>query len=368
MRRLFAEVRLPTLRMGIAPYYLRVVRESFTHERVVFRFLPEDISASKIQTDTPVLISWGWLPKNREVFVGYVSYVAANVDSVRIPANESVEVVCVGVTRILRDEVSRSWGNTRADLVLQRMTRHFPIESDSDVSPVPHLGLMQHDQSYWKFLVELAHADGMHLSCTGPRIHLWNLDARLRELSDVAPVFDRRQRQIKDFESLVGELLPERESLRSEAFGLEKQDLVARASNPETAQSIYDELRQQRRFTTVEQGVFDSGADLAQHLDAKRRDKGRIYQARVELTPHPPLRPADVIVLVGNGERYNGPWVVDKADFTIEKRELSMEVEVSRANSKDSGRRPLVPYGASPYRRAPSARLAGARWVPGGVL
>lgn len=368
MPRPFAEIRLPTLRSVIQPYSVDVVRESFSHEIMVFTYYSADFSAARITTDVPVLLSWGVHPKHREVFIGYVNHVGVDTDSSSRSRKELVEVVCVGATRVLRDKYSRSWGPTRLDLLAMKIAQSAQLEADVDGSVIPHASLMQHDQSNWAFLVQTAHADGMHISATGTRVHVWNLGARFAELLRVAPVFDRDRKGIFAFESLAGSSVPGSEASRKEAYGLVNGRLEAYASYPEIAQSIYGDLREPGRQTDVVQGNFGSAQEMLNHLEARRRDEGRIFKAKASLSSYPPLRAADVVVLLNNGSRYSGPWVVDKVSFGIRGQKLKMDVELSRESRSDSMLRPQVPFGATSLRRPVSARIAGHKWVPGGVL
>lgn len=367
MSRLYAEVRFPTLQTGLVPVAVDIYREAFSHEKASFRFAASEMTTARLVDDLPVLISWGKKPAYREVFVGYV----LGFETSRAASEggrEQVEVICIGPTRALRDEFSYPWGTTRLDIVADKLSQQYSLEIDTDTSFPPHVGLMQHGQSSWEFLNEIAETDGAHISVSGTRLHVWDLRVKYGASLSVAPTYDRSRQEIFEFDATAGVLLPGHENARDVGFALQNDEMVAYASDFTYGESRRDYLQPSTGFARLSQGVAETKQELTNRIEAAKLTKGRTNHAHAELSPHPPLRPADVVVLLNNSDRHSGPWFVDKVHFHMDQRKLEMDVDLSRRASSDPLVRASVPFGAASHRAPVSARISGNRWVPGGVL
>lgn len=357
------------------PVHARVIRRAFSHEICIVQFRDRNMSAKTFRSDMPIRVTWGLHPRYREEFVGYVHHVRNDVryekGSSRLPV---IEAVCVGATRVLRDESPRNWGRTRSDLVAGELTRSFRLGIDADRSTTVHDGLMQSAQSGWAFLISLAQSEGFHLSATKTRVHFWDLGRHLTRTVNFAPVFDNNRGEIERFQPISGEMNPTDDEAREQtvyALGLTGTggNFSGRMSGysdryiPVT-QSLTANLRPVAKYArVVDQTPATTAVDARHAAEALARKSDRVYHAKASLAAFPPLRPGDPLVLDNYGVRQSGVWVTDAVEFTLSKERLTAQVEISRALAEDDGFRPRTPRGKSPDRRPVSSALVNGAWV-----
>lgn len=363
MPRPFCSVSFPTLRTSPVPKHVRVIRAAGSHELLVMRFRDRDLSAANYRSDVPLHVSWGFFPHQREDFVGYIHHSRPTVEhSGTLP---EIEVVAVGPTRVLRNEVPKNWGATRADIVVSQLATANRLAHDVDASPVVRKNLMQPAESGWEFLRDLAEADGYFLAASGILIHFWDLDKRLPKLRPHAPVFTRKN--TARFRPLDGETNPtDREASSGTAYAL---DLAGKGSAYSTSfatgtSSLDAALKPGTHFSRVAAGaVLTDARDAKMHLESEARRNKRMFQAEADVTPFPPLRPGDPVVFHDYGARHSGYWMVDRVEFELSGEKITSKVSVSRAEARDDGRRPALPATRSPHRKRPTARLVAGAWV-----
>lgn len=381
MPRPFCRANFATLRDTPELVSARVIRSWFSHEIMILRFRDRNLSAKNYRSGTPIEVQWGVFPRYREEFVGYVHHVKdeARVEpgALHIPV---VEVVAVGATRVLRDERPKNWGDIRLDMAAAQMARTARLQIDADPTERIHEPLMQPAESQWAFLASSSSKEGYMLSAQGTRVLLWNLERRLPKMIPYAPLFRRDRGEVHDFQPLSGESNPsDNEAADRAAFSMSLHGggqgrFSGRASGGATSslratQSLSAQLDPDSQFYATTTGeVLGSSFDVRQELSTVRRRTERVYHAKATLAPFPPLRPGDPVVLTGYGERQSGVWVTDDVVFRLDGEKIAMQVELSRAEARDNGQRPRVPYGKSPYRRRAESRLVDNRWVARGQV
>lgn len=361
----FCSVTFPTLKSAPTLTSARVIRAAFAHEMVVLRFRDRDLSSANYKSDVPLQLSWGYFPHHREEFYGYVHHVRPSVE--RTGGAPEIELVAVGATRVLRNELPRNWGSTRADLVVAQLATAARLGADVDASPVVRKNLMQPAESGWEFLRDLAEEDGYFLSSSGTLVHFWDLDARISKLKPHAPIFTPKR--VEKFQPISGETNPSgREAASGEAYALDLSGKGAAYSDNFSSgtKALSDALKPSRRFSRVAAGVVLEDAQAAKtHLAATERRNKRVYQAEAKGGAHPPLRAGDPVVFDGYGARHSGFWVTDSVEFSLESTKITAKMKVSRAEAADDGARPTSPGTKSPARKKSAPRLVAGVWVNG---
>lgn len=378
MRPPFCSVDFDTIGASPDPVSARIIRRGFAHEICIFRFKDRRVSSRVYRTDMPVRATWGVYPRFREEFVGYVHHVEVDVETVteqdRTP---TLSAVCVGATRVFRNEVPRSWGRTRSDLVAGQLAAEGRLSVDADPSDVVHDALLQPAISGWSFLAQLARAEGMFLSATKTRINFWDLGRRLWDLVDYAPVFDHNSGDVARFQPVSGELNPsDREARERVLIGLDTRDTEGRFSGRMTGfstmsdpqlQSLSAAVRPTARYTQFMTSVAGDTWSARTSVEAAERAGDRVYQAKAQLAPFPPLRPGDPLVLTNYGARQSGVWVVDDVEFNLTTEKITSQVSLSRALAEDDGFRPRFPAAKAPSRRPVRSALVNGVWVDRGA-
>lgn len=365
MPRPFCSAEFATLGSNPVPKHVRVIRTSFSHELLVMKFRDRDLSAANYKTGMPLAVQWGVHPKYREEFIGYVHHVVPSVEN-RSWDPPEIEVVAVGPTSAIRNEMPRNWGATRSDLVVEQIARDHRLGASVDRSPIVRPSLMQPAKSGWSFLIDLAKEDGYFLSATGTVVNLWDLETRLRALKDYAPVFHRSG--VAKFEPLTGETNPTgNEATEMTAYALGGGGVAGFSENARSGtKALSDFLKPTAQYGSVVTGPLDSALDARKHVEAAKRRTSRIYQATTRLPAFPPLRPGDPVVFEGYGARQSGMWVTDSVEFTLTSESISSQAEVSRSISTDDGRRPRFPGARAPQRRTSQYALVRGVWTDRG--
>lgn len=373
MRPPFASVEFALLGTTPDPVQIRVIRRSFSHEMVILRFKERDLSSKIYQSDMPVRVTWGLWPKFREEFVGYVHHVVPDVERKR-DFYPTIEATCVGATRVLRDEYPRNWGTTISSRVATQAAEQVGLGADVDLTEEIYESLMQPSQSTWAFLISLADREGYHLSATKTRIHFWNYARRIAQMMNHAMVFDHEQNEVGRFRAVSGETTPTDDEARwQEEYALSlagsggnfsgrTSAYADRFASPGSSRraSLFPEPKYARVLSDDPAG---SAEDARLSIQASARRSERVYRATAEIAPYPPVRPGDAIVFENYGERQSGVWVVDAADFLLDKGDMTTTVEISRAIARDDGFRPAFPGSRPPQRRPVSSALVKGVWV-----
>lgn len=379
MLRPFCRVEFATLAESPDLISARIIRAAYSHEIVILRFKSRNLSSRNFRSDIPVTLTWGFYPRYREEFVGYVHHVDDEIRQEQgSPTMPSIDVVAVGATRPLRNERPRNWGTTRLSNVVETAALEARLGYDVDPSTQVYETLMQSSQSLWSFLVEHAQQEGMLLGAQGTRVFLWDMDERMPVLKKHAPVFSYRSNDVRSFEPVLGEMNPsENEAATREAYALslsggERGRFSGTMSGFSTGidaygQSLSGFLNPEPKFGSVRAGeVLSSPSDVREELSVTQKRTERIYQAKIDLMAWPPLRPGDPMVIDGYGSRQSGYWITDRIEFKLNTEKITTNAEVSRRESRDTGERPGAPGTKSPYRRRVRFRLVGGRWVDRG--
>lgn len=362
----FARVEFATLGATPDPVTVQVIRSEFKHEMLVLRFKDRNLSSRIYRTDMPIRVEWGVYPRYREEFVGYVHHVRPDVDR-REDLFPTIEVICVGPTRALRNEDPRNWGTVTVDRVVRQVCDEARLRYDVDPGRRVFSPLMQPSESGWEFLCEIARDEGYHLSSTKTRVHLWDDERRRTELQQVALRFSYLTREVERFSPVTGEMSDRDTEVRQNiATSLSLDGKLSGSSDRigRVGQARSSALSPTERYGRVrDQAVLSSPADARSRLAADKRSEARVYRATADLSPFPPLRSGDWVVFEDYGDRQSGYWHVDKVTFSLQRGKISSTVDVSRANARDDGRRPVRPGARTAYRPTVSPRLVSGVWV-----
>lgn len=360
----FAEVSFPAKGMGLRIERLEVIREAFHHEVAVVRISNAQYSSVQFRSGEPVIIAWGNFPRVREEFYGYVHHSSPDYDEdlMRPAAN----LVCIGMTGPATNPRSKSWANTRSDLLVKEVAESLRMHHQLEKSERVLSSVVQGGVSSWKFIAEKAKKDGLVLYPRGPRVYLRNRDKVMRDFGDHAVTL--RRGTATKLRGVVGELSPgEREAVRREGYGIGKNGLVAYSTDTRS-----DDLRAENRpRPLVDRIVTGFGAtqtkDIEHVIEAEEREGAYIHEAEVDAPMLPHLGVCGPLVLDGFGKRYDGFWSVSRVKFVIAPGEKRSEIRMVKSTVTDplvrprlAGTRPRATY---PDKLDDVARLVDGRWV-----
>lgn len=368
MPRPFVEVYFSSSRTWPRPVEVEITREDYSHEMAVLTVRERDLSAARYRSGSPVFIRWGSVPKLVEHFYGYVHHTLPSVHDSRDPTVPYVEVVCIGASRPFSEPKSRSWIHTRLDFLVEEIAQEHRFNYRADKSLKRLSNVTQGGESSWKFLCDLARENGMTLYPNGTELVLRDRDKVLDEKLNYAPVIGRGG--VSRLKGVTGETNPSSaEAFEREGYGLQGDRLIAYRDTPRgnnTRENFEPDPRMKKIFT--EMSGEDRG-DLEHTIESERKRDKYLYQITASIPWMPRLQVADPVVFDGLGERYDGPWSINRArfSFNLQEGEAFCDISASRFESQDSRFRPRHSrfrprshYDVWRYRRA---KLVGDQWV-----
>ena len=336
-------------------------RASFAHEVGVFRVHSD--YAAKYPTGAPVRAVWGAFPNARDTFFGYVHHDEPRADKGDQARRPETDIVCVGATGVLGEDDSRSWLNTRFDLMVQEIAEANQLLFTSHRNDHVISNAVQAAESSWKFLSRRAKAEGRVLFGVGSTVASLDRSVVLNERGPHAVPIDRSE--ATSIQGVVGELdVAGREAVTHEAYALGDRGLVAATSRSRSTNRAYQPEPREKRIVT---GIVADGAGELEHaMETRDRDGRMLHEMTITVGGvRVGLMPTAVVELRNFGRRYDGYWSVDKIRFRVQPTtESSTELTLMKApvNPRANARRRGTSVSRTGISRR-AMRLVGERWV-----
>ena len=352
------EVFFPTLGESARLVGLHVVRSEFAHERVVLQIQDPNLRSRAYQTDLPVVVWWGTQGTRREEFAGYVHHPRAIVDS-ESSEPDVLSLVCVGPTRVLRNEIPQDWGRVSPGQAARMLCEKNRLGLDDDPFFGSPSNVAQQNESGWEFLVRIAKENGRHLSVTKTLVHLWNVQERAEKAMESAHVFSRSSSEIVRFRPSGSEMNADAEGRHVQFY-----PQVVPPDNITMRRSDHARVgfsRSDTYLTSPRYAVLDDTETSPDKIAITHGKDHWVQTATASLAPRAAIRPGDWVFLDDMGPVYSGAWFVNEASFRLSPSEAVMDVKISRPTVEDTGYRPAFP--GRRYRSAVRSTLADHTWA-----
>ena len=356
---LYAEAKFAETGETIRAVRMELHRAAFQHEVAVFE-VPSTYGAAYPQ-GSPVRLSWGSFPETKDNFYGYVHHdrPEAGKEDRRTPMTK---LVCIGTTGVLGDHGSRSWLNTRSDLVLEEMALEHGLLFAAHQGRRTMSNLVQAAESGWKFLTRVAKEEGHVLFGVGPAAVMLDPVTVMNERGPLAMLIERSE--TTSLRGTVGALdVGTRESVTREGYTLADSGALVAAGSPLPGgdRAVRPEAREKRFVLGTASG---SAKDLGEEIFAASRDEGFLNELEVEVRgARPRVVPTTAVELRGFGRQYDGFWSVRDVTFRLGS-EMTTELKLHKA-PVDARSRAQRRGSTLPRRGASSRamRLVRGRWV-----
>ncbi|MFN2344789.1 MAG: hypothetical protein ABR616_03630 [Dermatophilaceae bacterium] len=290
---------------------LDVHRASFQHEVAIVRTHSD--YAGAYPTGSPVRFSWGAFPNTRDTFFGYVHHDEPRADADGRNRRPETDIVCIGVTGVLGEDVSRSWLNTRLDLMVGDIAEDARLLFSAHTGDHVLENVTQAAESSWKFLTRRAQDEGKVLFGAGPTVALLDRSVVLNERGAHAIRINRTE--ALTVRGSVGELdIDGRSAVTREAYALGDRGLVGATSRSLPTDRAYLPDPQERRIVTG--SVVEGAGGLERDVSVLQRDDQMLHDLTVKVSGvRIGVMPTGVVELRDFGRRYDGFWSVDSVKF-----------------------------------------------------
>lgn len=343
----------------------------FEHERAVLMVERAKATSKRFKSGAPVRIDWGYLPKRKRTFYGYINHVEPIENpAAELRGDQLLKVVCVGPTWVFKDGGYLTYRNMTAPLMIKKIaeemrfdTRH--IKPHSKVWPVEHQG----GRSQWEFMVHCARQIGWTLFARGLELHCLDRQTAVTQSQSSAPILIPAIAggHVQRLKSSLGAASPTGGDLRvRDAYGINPRtgNVLARRNKADSDRPMFRAAALAPSFgTSVVDMPFESLGEVESKLSAAESLNRMPIEAHLEGASDPRVSVGRTVYVAGMNEADNGHWYVRSAVHKIRGlNDTSMTLKLGR--DTESQLTSVVPVGvAPPVPRG--ARLVNRQWVLG---
>lgn len=308
------------------PAHVLIRQREYAHDVAVLTLDYETVQ-SKYAYGSPVTISWGWLPSDVEVFMGYVNH-TEQVHNDSKP--NQLRVYCVGASHRFNQNRQRSFRRISALGIVRKIAQQHNFSLLADPSSRYHDHLPQLGQSDWKMLVRIAQDIGFTLTArqTTLRFQRRIIDTRpgRQPLFRLSAAFYRQRGAVYHFTHKAGSA-PLAERYVIQVNGMDDQgNIVSSVDTGDCCDPV------QPVFTKF---VPDLEPIKSIHEGQERLSglsgMNRFYViANAELSGDSRVRPGQTIAVQGVETDADGYWWTGSVDHIITPQDYRMKVEIGR--------------------------------------
>jgi phage protein D len=218
------KVVFPTLpSLTVAPNDVDLYQERGSHDILELSFSrSSSFWDTLLKTGTPVIFSWTQGTRQKS-WTGYVSHVSSQNTAQLI---QTMKVVCIGASYVLKERASRAWKDKTIPEVASLIAKQFNLKFVSEPSTKRFQQLSMAGESYWTWLQEHAIKIGYVLYVENTTMHFRPLNKLLKASVSSAASFSL------ELPSTAANSLAYDRTLDS--FVVEKGDYFDRAERPYT--------------------------------------------------------------------------------------------------------------------------------------
>jgi phage protein D len=298
----------------------------------------EPATAAKYSTGSPVLVEWGWLPEDTNVFYGYVHHTRQETNQQKA---QMLRVYCVGATYRMKQPGGRTFTNATTKQVASTIAaaNGFSLTCYDDGVVWPQLA--QGGRSDWAFLEWLCRRKGYVL--TGNKTQLMVLQRRISSATSVPTftVFPGRyvQRQaLYTVAHAVGDSTPGAERHAQVVAGVSDDGSVVTATlaaAPSTSSGLSVTAPVFSQINSDRPVVSTAGATdlLAGAIELQRFSN----HATATVSGNTKLAQGTTVRLVGTDANSDGYWYVGGVDHMIEVDGYTCSLDLARDSVGDAG-------------------------------
>ena len=315
------------------PKKITLVQHINSHDVMILRFAYfNHLIVDSFKTGTPVKTYWR-NDKVDKTFIGYISHV-------QYPTHQTldkyVEIVCVGGSYPLKEQVSKIWVNSTASQVVTEIAKKSQLKPIVTSSTVKFSQISMSGHTYWEKCVELANKIGYGIQVLGTELHFHPIDTMIDLFMTTIPVmsfldpftnanaiFDVQT--LEFFESKLGDFIEKSSNNRSNKVvsGVDPVTgkIYTSKSSPNKLGSSIRKTTKEPLFSKIESGVVANSDSMAKALA-----DGKAHLSRLSIPGKgigqgdPRISPWGTLEIRNTGTSSDGYWIVvsTKHEMTLD--------------------------------------------------
>lgn len=321
---------IPTLTSQ--PRRIDLYQKQYNHDILTLEFPTESTSwFESMNTGVPVQMSWkqDTLDKN---WIGYVASISKTNSPQRM---NSMVVMCVGATFVLKEKVTRVFVNTTIPNAIKTIVESYGFKFAGEAHPQVFPQLIIPGVSYWEWIAEQAKRIGYGIIVDGMDFIMRPIDklidmgfsnAAVLAMGNSNIPFNTQylDRTLDQFKITRGDFVEESQNLRAikNVGGVDPitGDIILSSSDPSTAgtnlrTSTSDVLFQEYRTDRVVNSAVDG---ISAATGAAQLSRFGI-PASANGQGDPRIRPFGTVLISGTGALTDGFWIVREVQHMFHK-------------------------------------------------
>ena len=176
-----------------------------THDILTLKFSDFSLFMLKgLKTESPVIVNWRTSNGINGRFFGVV-YGVQRTHAVQ--ASKETEIICLGLTFLMKDSKSGVWINKTIDDVVKVIAKRNGLKSIVSGHPARYSQITQQGESDWEFLQRLAEMSGYTIAVKDKTIFFRTIDEIVSESIGGMPILFQEQTFMPAFSSLEEQTL-----------------------------------------------------------------------------------------------------------------------------------------------------------------
>lgn len=151
-----------------------------------------------LKTQSPVQVSWRTSNGIKGTFFGVVYGIKRTHT---IQTHKEVEIMCLGLTFLMKESRSGVWSNKTIDYVVNLIAKRNGLKAVVSGHPARYSQITQQGETDWEFLIRLAEMSGYTISIKEKTILFKSIDEVISDSLDEMPILYQEQSFIPAFSS-----------------------------------------------------------------------------------------------------------------------------------------------------------------------
>lgn len=310
-------------------YSATISQKRYAHELATLYFKDWGVLYDVVKAGSPVHLLIKGLNEERN-FYGYVHHINLN----RTPGKNFTEVVVIGASFPMKQQVQTVYKNITADQVVKQIATKYNFVSYTVPSPRVYPQIAQTGHSDWEFMVRLAKQNGYTLRAINTELYFEPVMNEFTLYRQEAPKFvmrpasDPNGSTLYSFKPIIGESVPYEDAIKGAIAvgGVDIANNVPVSITQQIRSAKSRERKQLEFFDRFDVNTVATDVTVAQYEAEAAENRNYFpYRGKVEVLGNPNLHPDMPIYLDGIGAPYSGYWVILEAEHTIVEEELNRQ-------------------------------------------
>lgn len=183
----------------LEPNEITLEQKVNTHDILTLQFSSFNLVMLKgLKTQSPVQVNWRTSNGIKGTFFGVV-YSVGRTHTIQTSRN--VEIMCLGLTFLMKESRSGVWSNQTIDYVVNLIAKRNGLKAIVSGHPARYSQITQQGETDWEFLVRLAEMSGYTISVKEKTLFFKSIDEVIADSLGEMPILYQEQSFIPAFSS-----------------------------------------------------------------------------------------------------------------------------------------------------------------------